>query len=234
MSPVIYNTLTVPMEAKRQLNRQLVFPDFPDFRPNLTPREIFDLGSFGGTYWRPIKSDVTKATHHDAYLAYPPAWFAGIPKTHLVTPWSEYDKSINAYGVRVGTTLEFWESKGWMRKTHPYGWVQWYCGFFAGDRGPDDQRQVKRWIQTAGPNSRFRLALSNLIRAKGKTYSDITVSPKRRQTLQHWAYRLTAEDYRAANKKSLKKNPKKNPKKSLKKSPKKSLKKSPKKSPKKK
>jgi hypothetical protein len=35
-------------------NGEIVFKDYPDFRPNLTPIEIFQLGSFGGTYWRPI------------------------------------------------------------------------------------------------------------------------------------------------------------------------------------
>ena len=25
------------------------------FKPNLSPKRIFTLGSFGGTYWRPIK-----------------------------------------------------------------------------------------------------------------------------------------------------------------------------------
>ena len=34
------------------------FQDRPDFRPNLTPSEMFKLGSFGGTYWRPIYSGV--------------------------------------------------------------------------------------------------------------------------------------------------------------------------------
>ena len=53
--------------------------------------------------------------------------------------------------------------KKWMRKSHPYGWVQWYCDFYNGKRSADDQRQVDRWIKTAGPNSRFRRALINLI-----------------------------------------------------------------------
>ena len=35
------------------------FPDFPNFKPNLTPVQIFALGSFGGSYWRPIYSSVT-------------------------------------------------------------------------------------------------------------------------------------------------------------------------------
>ena len=37
---------------------EVVFKDYPEFRPNLTPREIIKLGSFGGTYWRPIYSSV--------------------------------------------------------------------------------------------------------------------------------------------------------------------------------
>ena len=39
---------------------EIQFTDSKDFRPNLTPREIFSLGSFGGTYWRPIYSSITK------------------------------------------------------------------------------------------------------------------------------------------------------------------------------
>ena len=39
---------------------EIIFDDFPEFRPNLTPKEIFELGSFGGTYWRPIYSSITK------------------------------------------------------------------------------------------------------------------------------------------------------------------------------
>jgi hypothetical protein len=30
-------------------NREILFNDYPDFRPNLTPREMFQLGSFGGS-----------------------------------------------------------------------------------------------------------------------------------------------------------------------------------------
>ena len=47
---------------KRKVNGTIVFSDYPDFTPNLTPREIFTLGSFGGTYWRPIKSKFFKNT----------------------------------------------------------------------------------------------------------------------------------------------------------------------------
>ncbi len=50
------------------------------------------------------------------------------------------------------------------------------------------------WKKTAGPNSRFRRALINLINKKNTTFDDYTVSPKIRQVLQHWGCVLTQKD----------------------------------------
>ena len=175
-------------------NGDIIFKDYPDFRPNLTPREIFKLGSFGGVYWREIKSAVTKKKHKDDHLRYPKSWWKGIPEDWLKRKRSTYDKKINKYQVKVGTDLEFWESKGWIEKYHPHGWVEWYCDFYMGKRCPDDERQIKRWIRTAGPKSRFRRNLINQLNRKKAKYNDFSVSPKIRQTLQHWAYVLRAKD----------------------------------------
>ena len=112
----------------------------------------------------------------------------------MTSKWDDYDKSINKYGVKVGTTLEYWEERNWILPHHPYGWVQWYCDFYSGKRGTDDKRQIDRWVKTAGPKSRFRRALINLIIKKKTSYNDFEISPKRRQTLQHWAYVLTKRD----------------------------------------
>jgi len=173
---------------------EIIFPDYPEFRPNLTPREIFEMGSFGGTYWRPIYSSITKKYYKNVHLHYPASWWKNMPSGILTTEWSDYNKNINTYKVKVGTTLEFWESKHWISKFHPYGWVQWYCDFYLGKRGPDDERQIKRWLNTAGPSSRFRLALIHKIQDHRTTYNDYSISPKIRQTLQHWAYKLTRSD----------------------------------------
>jgi hypothetical protein len=44
---------------KKNAKGDLVFIDHPNFKPNLTPKEILQMGSFGGTYFRPIHSKVT-------------------------------------------------------------------------------------------------------------------------------------------------------------------------------
>ena len=49
-------------------------------------------------------------------------------------------------------------------------------------------------MQTAGPKSRFRKRLLNLINKKKSKYEDFSISPKIRQSLQHWGYKLTNDD----------------------------------------
>jgi hypothetical protein len=169
------------------------FKDYPEFTPNLTPKDIFKLGSFGGTYWRPIFSSVTKKNFKNVHKKYPKSWWKGIPETHLSS--NEYNKSINKYKVIVGTSLQFWEQKNWIDKSDPYGWVQWYCNFYNGRRTNDDERQIKRWNRLAGENGRFRKWLITLIIKNNGNWNDDTISPKIRQTLQHWAYKLTKKDF---------------------------------------
>merc|ERR1712166_1586552 len=46
-------------EMSKHADGTLRCPDYPDFRPNLSPSEVLQMGSFGGTYYRPIESAVT-------------------------------------------------------------------------------------------------------------------------------------------------------------------------------
>lgn len=173
------------------------FHDYPDFQPNLSPKEMFELGSFGGTYWRPIKSKFYPKVLKNQHKKYPDDWWENVPEKWLTTPFDKYDKKINKYGKKVGTTLQFWEKKGWIDKQDPYGWVQWYCEFFMGRRSEDDKRQVDRWKALAGPKGRFRKWLVTQIVKSEKEdgWKNEKVSPAIRQTLQHWGYVLTKKDY---------------------------------------
>lgn len=173
---------------------EIIFEDYPDFRPNLTPHDIFARGSFGGTYWRPIISGITGESYRNRHLLCPNEWWSDIADTFLIQ--SQYDESINRYGVKVGSTLEEWETKGWISAQDPYGWVEWYCHFYAGRRSKDDKRQIRRWKRLTGQKGRFKAMLISLIKRNKTTYDDYTVSPKIRQTLQHWAYELKPHDLR--------------------------------------
>ena len=53
--------------TKTERIKTLRFKDYPEFKPNLTPRQIFKFGSFGGTYWRPIFSRITKKDYKNQH-----------------------------------------------------------------------------------------------------------------------------------------------------------------------
>ena len=161
-----------------------------DFKPNLTPQQIFAYGSFGGSYWRPIDG------YADEHLDLPNEWWQDIDKDLLISPVD--NKHVNKYKVRAGSSLQNWKDKGWIKENiDPYGWVQWYCHYYAGRRTVDDNRQIQRWLNFAGPNGRWRGRLISAIKKKGGEYDDYSISPVIRQSLQHWAYQLTKEDFDA-------------------------------------
>ncbi len=91
----------------------------PDFRPELTPKEMLKLGIFGGKYMTDCR---------EAKL------------------WPEFhDPKLNYFGVNASKPLSYWVAKGWIYPEDPRGWFQWYCRYFMGRRCPDDDRQIKRW-----------------------------------------------------------------------------------------
>ena len=166
-----------------------------DFQPNKTPKQVFKEGAFGGTYFRPIYSSVTGRHYSSSQVIkeYPKSWFQGIDiKTMVTSP--DYNKNINKYNVKCGSSLQTWEEKNWIVREDPYGWFQWYCRYYLGRRSDDDERQIKRWLALAGPNGRFRRRLMNQIIKQKKRYNDYSVSPVIRQVLLHWGYELTSED----------------------------------------
>lgn len=136
------------------------------FRPDLTPKEMLELGVFGGVYMR------------DCIGEFPKDWFANAKFASRDT--NKHISSLNFFGVNASQPLSVWQKKGWIYKDDPRGWFQWYCRYYMGRRIPDeDARQIKRWKAI----SRHIAQVKKNCRA-----GDYSCRPKQRQAILHWAY----------------------------------------------
>lgn len=90
----------VPVPKRDAKTGVLVFDGAPEFRPNMTPKEVLQAGSFGGTYFRPIKSSVTGLKYNKMWLELPQNWLEGMDVKKTVAS-SIYDEGVNTYKVRA-------------------------------------------------------------------------------------------------------------------------------------
>ena len=88
-----------------------------DFGTNKTPIKVIKEGSFGGNYFRNIYSRVNDKFYKDNWKEFKE--LKNIDKKYYSSDY--YDVSVNRYGVRCGTSLRFWEDKGWINEIDPYG-----------------------------------------------------------------------------------------------------------------
>jgi len=189
------------MSSKLQSMLTETHINYPEFCPNLTPSQIFEKGAFHdqGGYFR----DIVSISKDGSYKRYKTRYEIYIEKGRCLENIDigllvsqKKDKNKNLYRVKSGTSLEYWLEKNWISPIHPYGWLEWYCDYYDGKRSSDDERQINRWIRFAGKKKgRWRKTLINRIINSGKKHDDITISPAIRQSLLHWAYELTEEDY---------------------------------------
>ena len=77
----------------------------PEFRPELTPAQMLQLGVFGGKYM----TDCTKE--------FPASWFT---RAKLAAKYR--DRSLNFFGVDASQPLSVWRKKGWIHSDDPRGW----------------------------------------------------------------------------------------------------------------
>jgi len=140
----------------------------PLFRPDLTPREMFTLGVFGGAYFVGVEGGVPDDL--------PQSWF-----THArLAPDGIPHKQYNYFHVNASQSLEVWREKGWIHHDDPHGWFQWYCRYYLGRRMPEeDLRQIKRWYAMR----RHATQIMNHCE-RGALHC----RPRQRQALLHWAY----------------------------------------------
>lgn len=136
----------------------------PDFKPELTPKQMLELGVFGGKY-------MTDCIHE-----FPADWFA---QARLCP--DRHDPNLNFFHVNASQPLSVWRQKGWINEAHdPRGWFQWYCRYYMGRRLPaEDARQIKRW-------KAIRRHLAQI--AKNCRPHDALCRPVQRQAVLHWAY----------------------------------------------
>ena len=106
-----------------------------DFGANKTPIEIIKEGAFGGTYFRDIYSNVTGKWHKKSQEEF--NQLKNFDQKGYCSDY--YDLNVKKYSVECGTSLRFWENKGWTNEIDPYGWFQCYFSYQLG-------RQVGRYI----------------------------------------------------------------------------------------
>ena len=88
-----------------------------DFGANKVPVEVIKEGVFGGTYFRDIYSGVTRKWYKKSWKEFDK--LKDIGQKYYRSDY--YDVSVNKYGVKCGASLRFWENKGWINETDPYG-----------------------------------------------------------------------------------------------------------------
>ena len=85
------------------------------------------------------------------------------------------DVNVNKYGVKCGTSLGFWENKGWINKIDPQGRFLWYFRYRLVRRSKDHKRQINRLKKIV---SRIRGELVKMIREAGSKFDDYSISRK--------------------------------------------------------
>lgn len=135
----------------------------PDFKPELTPKEMLKLGVFGGKYMNDCKNE------------FPSDWFKDAKLCK-----EKHDQKLNFFKVNASQPLSEWIKKDWIYGKDPRGWFQWYCRYFMGRRIPEeDARQIKRWKAI-----KRHIAQIKINCPKGVW----DCRPRQRQALLHWAY----------------------------------------------
>lgn len=134
-----------------------------EFKPELTPMEMLEMGIFGGKYMTDCKNE------------FPLSWF---DKAKLCP--ERHDPELNYFGVNASQPLSVWREKGWIYEDDPRGWFQWYCRYYMGRRlYEEDNRQINRWKAIKRHIAQIK---------KNCSIGGQACRPKQRQAIIHWAY----------------------------------------------
>lgn len=134
-----------------------------EFKPQLTPKQMLQMGVFGGEYFADKPSDIPKDWLKDVALD------------------PSYDANLNFFKIKASQPRQVWLEKGWIREEYdPRGWFQWYCRYYLGRRiGDYDAWQINRWKAIRRHVGQIKASCMP---------GDINCRAKQRQALLHWAY----------------------------------------------
>jgi hypothetical protein len=132
------------------------------FAPELSPKKLLQLGVFGGKYMTDCRAE------------FPDDWYERAKLCH-----EEHRPELNFFLVNASKPLSYWRMKGWIYAEDPRGWFQWYCRYWMGRRGSDDERQVRRW----------KAMIRHIAQVKANCHEgDLMCRSRQRQAILHWAW----------------------------------------------
>lgn len=134
------------------------------FEPDLTPKQMLEMGVFGGWYFE------------GEYDEFPAAWFKNAALSK-----DDFQEDLNRFSVAAGQPRSVWCAKGWITPEDPLGWFQWYCRYTMGRRLADvDALQIRR--QQAFGARHIPQVMRNC------EPGNVDCRPRQRQALLQWAY----------------------------------------------
>lgn len=134
-----------------------------DFTPDLTPKQMLELGVFEGRYLNDCRDE------------FPSDWFI-----HAKLSEDKADIKANCFQIKSRMSLSEWQRRGWILAPDPRGWFQWYCRYYMGRRLPEvDAVQIKRW-------KAFKRHYAQV--EQNCMPMDMMCRRRQRQALLQWAY----------------------------------------------
>ena len=133
-----------------------------NFKPSLTPKEMLEIGVFGGKYMTDCRDE------------FPKGWYRKAKLNHEF-----HDAKLNYFKVNASQPLSVWRAKGWIDEEHdPRGWFQWYCRYYMGRRLlEEDKKQIGRWKNIFRHVAQVK---------KNCRPGDLNCRRKQRQAILHW------------------------------------------------
>ena len=133
------------------------------FTPELSPKEMLELGVFEGHYINDCRNEFPKDWYINAKISL-----------------NEPNIDCNYFKIKSRQSLNIWRENGWILEPDVRGWFQWYCRYFMGRRIEKiDEIQIQRWKSFKRHKAQIEYNCM---------MHDIECRKKQRQALLQWAY----------------------------------------------